>query len=239
MLGSSSVVPEGAGFLNFTVAAAGSCAATEFWAQADSTPTPDVLSVCNDGALIRFPATADTLVGKATTDDLSNKSIVTAGLAFKNATSGTVTLNTVTGALGTVTASLPAKTGTIAVGPLVKSLTWFFPGTPATGQQAPRALVPEGVTGCTITNSRISVGTAAGSGSPAYNIARCTTSAGNCTATSNIYTSAVGLTTNQSVAGGAPNTATVTAGDAFKVDITNVGVTIADITVTMAYTCDQ
>ena len=186
-----------------------------------------------------LPAATGTIVLKDTTDDLSNKSIVTAGLAFKNATSGTVTINTVTGALGTVTASLPAKTGTIAVGPLVKSLTWFFPGTPATGQQAPRALVPEGVTGCTITNSRISVGTAAGSGSPAYNIARCTTSAGNCTATSNIYTSAVGLTTNQSVAGGAPNTATVTAGDAFKVDITNVGVTIADITVTMAYTCDQ
>jgi len=39
----------------------------------------------------------------------------TAGtLAFGNATSGTVTLGTVTGALGTVTASLPANTGTIA-----------------------------------------------------------------------------------------------------------------------------
>jgi hypothetical protein len=35
-------------------------------------------------------------------------------IAFGNATSGTVTLNTVTGALGSVTASLPANTGTIA-----------------------------------------------------------------------------------------------------------------------------
>lgn len=35
-------------------------------------------------------------------------------LAFGNATSGTVTLGTVTGALGAVTASLPANTGTIA-----------------------------------------------------------------------------------------------------------------------------
>ena len=35
-------------------------------------------------------------------------------LAFGNATSGTVTLNTVTGALGSVTASLPANTGTLA-----------------------------------------------------------------------------------------------------------------------------
>ena len=36
------------------------------------------------------------------------------GVGFKNATSGTVTLQPVTGALGTVTASLPANTGTIA-----------------------------------------------------------------------------------------------------------------------------
>jgi len=35
-------------------------------------------------------------------------------VALGNATSGTVTLNTVTGALGSVTASLPANTGTIA-----------------------------------------------------------------------------------------------------------------------------
>lgn len=35
-------------------------------------------------------------------------------IAFGNATSGTVTLGTVTGALGSVTASLPANTGTIA-----------------------------------------------------------------------------------------------------------------------------
>lgn len=35
-------------------------------------------------------------------------------LAFGNATSGTVTLGTVTGALGSVTASLPANTGTLA-----------------------------------------------------------------------------------------------------------------------------
>ena len=37
------------------------------------------------------------------------------GIGFKNATSGTVTLQPVTGALGTVTVSLPAAAGTVAV----------------------------------------------------------------------------------------------------------------------------
>ena len=50
--------------------------------------------------------------------DVSSGAAFTAGvpgqtLTFKNATSGTVTLQTVTGALGSVTASLPAETGTI------------------------------------------------------------------------------------------------------------------------------
>lgn len=50
---------------------------------------------------------------KATTYDVGIAG--TAGtIIFGNATSGTVTLGTVTGALGTVTASLPANTGTIA-----------------------------------------------------------------------------------------------------------------------------
>lgn len=44
-------------------------------------------------------------------------------LAFGNATSGTVTLQTVTGALGSVTASLPANTGTIAELNLAQTFT--------------------------------------------------------------------------------------------------------------------
>lgn len=52
-------------------------------------------------------------------------------LAFGNATSGTVTLGTVTGALGSVTASLPANTGTLAE--LNLSETWTANQTCGTG----------------------------------------------------------------------------------------------------------
>jgi hypothetical protein len=118
------------------------------------------------------------------------------------------------------------------------SLQWFFPGAVASGVQVARALVPEDVTNCTITNSRISVGTT-GSTSTTWNIQRCTTSAGNCTAASNIYSSSVTLNSStQSVAGGAPNTATVTAGDAFRVDLVGVGTGLSDVTVNMAYKCE-
>ena len=118
------------------------------------------------------------------------------------------------------------------------SLSWFFPGVVVSGTQTARALVPEGVTNCTITNSRITVNTTSGSSST-YNIARCTTSAGNCTATNNLYSSAVTLNAStESVAGGAPNTATITAGDAFKVTLTP-GSGLADVTVTMTYKCEN
>lgn len=116
-------------------------------------------------------------------------------------------------------------------------LQWFLPGVVVSGTQTARALVPEGVTNCTITDSRISVDTTSGSSST-YNIARCTTSAGNCTATSNIYGSAVTLNAStQSVAGGAPTTATIAAGDAFKVTVTP-GASLADVTVAMTYRCE-
>jgi hypothetical protein len=118
------------------------------------------------------------------------------------------------------------------------SLSWFFPGVVVSGTQTARALVPEGVTNCTITNSRITVNTTSGSSST-YNIARCTTSAGNCTATSNIYSSAITLNAStESVAGGTPNTTTITAGDAFKVTLTP-GSGLGDVTVTMAYKCES
>lgn len=118
------------------------------------------------------------------------------------------------------------------------SLSWFFPGLVVSGTQTARAIVPEGVTNCTITNSRVTVNTTSGSSST-YNIARCTTSAGNCTATNNIYSSAVTLNAStESVAGGTPNTATITAGDAFKVVLTP-GSGLADVTVTMAYKCEN
>jgi len=119
------------------------------------------------------------------------------------------------------------------------SLSWFFPGTVVAGVQTARALVPEGVTGCTLSNSRISANTTA-SGSSTYNIQRCTGGAGNCSSTANIYSSDVTLNAStESVAGGTPNTTTVTAGDAFRVNLVSVGSGLADVTVTMTYKCEN
>jgi hypothetical protein len=117
------------------------------------------------------------------------------------------------------------------------ALQWFFPGTVVAGVQTARGLIPEGVEGCSLTNSRISVNTT-GSTSSTYNIQRCTTAAGDCTATSNIYSSNVTLNSStQSVAGGTPDTTTVTAGDAFKVNLVSVGTGLGDVTVALNYKC--
>ena len=117
------------------------------------------------------------------------------------------------------------------------SLQWYFPGTPVAGVQTAHTLVPEGVAGCSLTNSRISVNAAA-STSSTWNIKRCTTAAGDCTAVSNIYSSNVTLNSSAvSVAGGTPNTTTVSAGDAFKVDLVTVGTGLADVTVALSYKC--
>lgn len=72
-------------------------------------------------ALVLGAGTTDTKVAAGLTTDGTSK--VTLGVAgasvgsvdFKNATSGTITLAPVTGALGTVTISLPASTGTVAL----------------------------------------------------------------------------------------------------------------------------
>jgi len=116
---------------------------------------------------------------------------------------------------------------------------WHFPGAVVTGVQSARALVPEGVTNCVITNSRITVNTTS-SGSSTWNIQRCTGGAGNCATTANIYSSNVTLNASaESVAGGAPNTSTISAGDAFRVNLVTVGSSLADVTVAMTYTCEN
>ena len=78
-----------------------------------------VLLAANALVLGGGAATAPATVAGLTTDGASVLTLGVAGtsvggLALKNASSGTVTINPVTGALGTVTASLPANTGTIA-----------------------------------------------------------------------------------------------------------------------------
>lgn len=75
MLGSGTVIPEGSGFLSLTAVASGTCGANEYWIQGDTTPTPDVLRMCSNGNLITMPGAADTLVGLATADVLTNKTL--------------------------------------------------------------------------------------------------------------------------------------------------------------------
>jgi hypothetical protein len=118
------------------------------------------------------------------------------------------------------------------------SLSWFFPGTVVAGVQTARTLVHEGATNCLLTNSRISANTT-GSTASTWNIARCTTAAGDCTASTNIYSSAVTLNSaTQSVAGGTPNVTTITAGDAFKVNLVTVGTGLGDVTVALSCKCE-
>lgn len=117
----------------------------------------------------------------------------------------------------------------------ISTMTWYFPGIVAAGVQNARALAPEAMTNGILIDARITVGTTSASSST-WNIERCTTSAGNCTATANIYSSAVTLNANtQSVAGGTPNTTTIAAGDAFRVNLVSVGASLADVTVTLTY----
>ena len=119
------------------------------------------------------------------------------------------------------------------------AMQWFFPGTVVAGVQTARALIPEGVTQLQpyqFPDQRQHHG----STNSTYNIQRCTTSAGNCTATANIYSSAVTLNSStQSVAGGTPNTTTATAGDAFQVNLVSVGTGLGDVTMAMSYKCEN
>jgi hypothetical protein len=122
---------------------------------------------------------------------------------------------------------------------VIRAMQWHFPGTVVAGVQTARSLVPEGVSNCALTNSRLTAGTA-GSTATTWNIQRCTTAAGDCTATADIYSSNITLNAStQSVAGGTPNTTTATAGDAFRVNLASVGTNLADVTVALSYTCEN
>jgi hypothetical protein len=122
---------------------------------------------------------------------------------------------------------------------VIRAMQWHFPGTVVAGVQTARSLVPEGVSNCALTNSRLTAGTV-GSTATTWNIQRCTTAAGDCTATADIYSSNITLNASaQSVAGGTPNTTTATAGDAFRVNLVSVGTNLADVTVALSYTCEN
>ncbi len=121
----------------------------------------------------------------------------------------------------------------------IHTLTWFFPGVPASGVQNLTLALPEGITGIAILDLRVTANTVS-TGASAVNVQRCTA---NCTAGSatfsNIYSSDLSLPANTrtAVKGAAAdqNVSGLGAGDQFKANLVTVGASLADVTVTMTY----
>jgi len=143
----------------------------------------------------------------------------------------------------------PAKAGTASTAARadhdhrsIHQLTWFFPGTPATGVQNMTLTLPEGIANPAITDMRLTVNTTS-SGSSTFNIQRCTAS---CTGTSptfaNIYSAnlSLGANTRTAAKGSAPdqNVSGLAAGDQFKANLVTIGASLADVTVTMTVKYD-
>jgi hypothetical protein len=124
----------------------------------------------------------------------------------------------------------------------IHQLTWFFPGTPATGVQNMTLTFSEVAVNFAILDMRVTANTTS-SGSSSFNLQRCTAS---CTGTSptfaNIYSANLTLGTNTRTAakGSAPdqNVSGLTAGDQFKANLVTIGASLSDVTVTMTYKYD-
>lgn len=96
------VKPDGTAFaagLGTVTAGAGDLTSNAVVLGAGTVDTKVVAGIVSDGTSVFTLGTAGTVAG---------------GIDFKNATSGTLSLRPVTGALGTVTVSLPATTGTLS-----------------------------------------------------------------------------------------------------------------------------
>lgn len=215
-------------------------------------------------------------VGSCTSGECFTSGSPSASLVLNNATSGTVTIQTVTGALGTRTISFPAETGTVCTtgsvcsgyssvalvssgtsgtGPAyigddataarsdhdhrsIHTITWYFAGTPVTGVANLTLVLPEGIVNPAITDMRVTVNTTSASSS-AFNIQRCTA---DCTGTTptfaDIYSSNLTLNANTRTVAktSAPdqNVSGLAAGDQFKADLTTIGASLADVTITMS-----
>jgi hypothetical protein len=121
----------------------------------------------------------------------------------------------------------------------IHTMTWYFPGVPATGVMPLTLVFPDDSSNWAILDMRVTANTTSASSS-AVNIQRCTAS---CTGTSPtfsaIYSSDLSLSANtRTVAkGSAPNqnVSSLAAGDQFKVNLVTIGASLADITVTMTY----
>jgi hypothetical protein len=122
------------------------------------------------------------------------------------------------------------------------TMSWHFPGTPATGVQPLTLTLPEGVQNIAITDLRVTV-SATSAASSAFNLQRCTA---GCTGTSptfaNIYSSDLSLAANTrtSSKGAAPdqNVSGLAGGDQFRANLVTIGSSLADVTVTMTLKYD-
>jgi hypothetical protein len=98
----------------------GSCAVGEVFLDTNAT-TGERFYACESGTFVLQGGTGGggsgdvTAVGDCTTGDCLSSSGSGTSLTFRNATSGTITVTPVAGALGTRTLSLPASTGTLAI----------------------------------------------------------------------------------------------------------------------------
>jgi hypothetical protein len=128
----------------------------------------------------------------------------------------------------------------------VHTMSWFFPGTPATGVQNLRLTFPDGaVTNFAILDMRVTVNTVSASSST-FNIQRCVVAAVACSATQNtwvdIYSTVLTLAaSNYTVAkGSAPdqNVGSLVVGDKFRASLVTIGASLADVTVEMTYKHD-
>jgi hypothetical protein len=162
------------------------------------------------------------------------------------------------GASATQAAATLVASGTAGVGPSkagtattaarsdhdhrsVHALTWFFPGTPATGVQNLTLTFPDGsIANLAILDMRVTVGTVSASSST-FNIQRCTVSNAACSATESnwvdIYSTVLTLPASNYTAakGSAPNqyVGSLVAGDRFRANLVTIGASLANVTVTM------
>ena len=118
---------------------------------------------------------------------------------------------------------------------VTQSLQWHFAGTPTTGSQPMTLIIPEALSGASLSDSRIVVNTTGGQTD--FNIERCTA---NCTtssaAFSSVYASDITLALgDRTVTGGTPTSPTANAGDQFRVSFSAVGSGVADVTVSLTY----
>lgn len=123
----------------------------------------------------------------------------------------------------------------------IRVMSWYFPGSPATGVNNMVLNFPEGITNATILDMRATTNTLGGTNST-FNIQRCTATCTGAATFADIYSTVLTLSTGvRTVTKGTPpnqNVSSLAAGDQFKVNLVTIGTSIADVTVTMTWSAE-